>query len=77
MFSQLNPEQVVTFKVFLLGSGRIRMRRFRACNLCFRSGISGKGEQQEDRGFRLLTLFFLSMGIPRGRMQLLIVVFVI
>lgn len=66
MFFQLNPEQVVTFRVFLLGSGRIRIKRFRACSLCFRSGISAEGEQQPDRGFRLLTLFLWSMGIPQG-----------
>lgn len=75
MIFQLNPEQVVTFRVFLLGSGRIRIRRFRACNLCFRSGIPREGEQQQDRGFRLLTPFFLS--IPQGIRQLLTVVFVI
>lgn len=40
-----------TFRVFLFGSGRIRIRRFRACNLCFRSGISTKEKQQQDSGF--------------------------
>lgn len=64
---------VVTFRVFLLGSGRIRIRRFRACNLCFRSGISREGEWQQDKGFRLLTLFFLTIWIPQGIRQLFVV----
>lgn len=67
VFFQLNPEQVVTFRVFLLGSGRIRMRRFRACNLCFRSGISREGERQQDKGFRSLTLIFEHGNPPRNK----------
>lgn len=67
VFFQLNPEEVVTFRVFLLGSGRIRMRRFRACNLCFRSGISREGERQQNKIQVPDTVLFEHGNPPRNK----------
>lgn len=44
MMERQQLEVIFTFREFLLGSGRIRMSRCRACRRCFRSGMSeGRG----------------------------------